>query len=62
MRERARTDLCGGGAIPVKLDNQYFAINQAGELWKAIMLSRQIAVHSPGKIKEPRMELLIVLE
>ena len=54
--------ICAGGAIPVKLDNQYFAINQAGELWKAIMLSRQIAVHSPGKIKEPRMELLIVLE
>jgi predicted component of type VI protein secretion system len=54
--------ICAGGAIPVKLDNQYFAINQAGELWKAIMLSRQIAVHSPGEIKEPRMELLIVLE
>ena len=49
-------------AIPVKLDNQYFAINQAGELWKAIMLSRQIAVHAPGEIEEPRMELLIVLE
>jgi type VI secretion system protein ImpJ len=49
-------------AIPLKLDNQYFALNQGGELWNAMMLSRQIAVHVPGEIVEPRMELLIVLE
>lgn len=49
-------------AIPIKLDNQYFALNQGGELWNAMMLSRQIAVHVPGEIVEPRMELLIVLE
>jgi type VI secretion system protein ImpJ len=49
-------------AIPMKLDCQYFALNQAGELWNAMMLSRQIAVHAPGEIVEPRMEMLIVLE
>jgi type VI secretion system protein ImpJ len=49
-------------AIPIKLDNQYFALNQSGELWKVITLSRQIAVHAPGEIVEPRMEILIVLE
>jgi type VI secretion system protein ImpJ len=49
-------------AIPMKLDNQYFALNQGGELWNAMMLSRQIAVHVPGEIVEPKMELLIVLE
>lgn len=49
-------------AIPIKLDNQYFALNQGGELWNAMMLSRQVAVHAPGEIVEPRMELLIVLE
>ena len=49
-------------AIPLKLDNQYFALNQSGELWNAIMLSRQIAVHAPGEIVEPKMELLIVLQ
>jgi type VI secretion system protein ImpJ len=49
-------------AIPIKLDNQYFALNQGGELWNAMMLSRQIAVHVPGEIVEPKMELLIVLE
>jgi type VI secretion system protein ImpJ len=48
--------------IPIKLDNQYFAMNQGGELWNAMMLSRQIAVHAPGEIVEPKMELLIVLE
>lgn len=49
-------------AIPIKLDNQYFVLNQGGDLWKAIMLSRQIAVHAPGEIVEPKMEVLIVLE
>ncbi len=49
-------------AIPIKLDNQYFALNQGGDLWNAMMLSRQIAVHAPGEIVEPKMELLIVLE
>ncbi len=49
-------------AIPMKLDNQYFSLNQGGPLWDAIMLSRQIAVHAPGEIVEPKMEILIVLE
>jgi type VI secretion system protein ImpJ len=49
-------------AIPMKLDNHYFALNQSGELWNAIMLSRQIAVHAPGEIIDPKMEILIVLE
>jgi type VI secretion system protein ImpJ len=49
-------------AIPIKLDNQYFALNQGGDLWKAMTLSRQIAVHAPGEIVEPKMEMLIVLE
>jgi type VI secretion system protein ImpJ len=48
-------------AIPIKLDNQYFSLNQSGSLWDAIMLSRQIAVHAPGEIVEPRMEIIIVL-
>jgi type VI secretion system protein ImpJ len=49
-------------AIPMKLDSQYFVLNQGGDLWKAMMLSRQIAVHAPGEIVEPKMEVLIVLE
>ncbi len=49
-------------AIPIKLDNQYFALNQSGELWNMMKLSRQIAVHAPGEIVDPRMELFIVLE
>jgi type VI secretion system protein ImpJ len=49
-------------AIPMKLDNQYFALNQSGDLWNMITLSRQIAVHAPDEIMEPKMEILIVLE
>jgi len=49
-------------AIKLKLENQYFSLNQGGPLWDAIKLSRQIAVHAPGEIVEPKMEILIVLE
>jgi type VI secretion system protein ImpJ len=49
-------------AIPMKLENQYFSLNQGGPLWDAIMLSRQIGVHAPGEIEDPKMEILIVLE
>jgi len=49
-------------AIPMKLDNQYFVLNQSGPLWETLMLSRQIAVHAPGEIIDPKMEVLIVLE
>ncbi|HKD07238.1 MAG TPA: type VI secretion system baseplate subunit TssK [Bryobacteraceae bacterium] len=49
-------------AIPVRLDNQYFLLNQSGPLWDSIKLSRQIAVYAPGEIVEPRMEAVIVLE
>lgn len=47
-------------AIPMRLDNQYFLLNQGGPLWDAIVRSRQIAVFAPGEIVEPRFEVLIV--
>jgi predicted component of type VI protein secretion system len=50
------------GFISNLLDNHYFSLNQGGLLWDAIMLSGQIAVHAPGEIVDPKMEILIVLE
>jgi len=49
-------------AIPIKLDNQYFQINQTGPLWDRILLTRRIGVHAPGEIAEPRMEVVVVWE
>jgi type VI secretion system protein ImpJ len=49
-------------AIPMKLENQYFSLNQSGPLWDAITLSRTIGVYAPGGIPEPNMEIIIVLE
>jgi len=49
-------------AIPVKLDNQYFRLNQSGPLWERIVLSRRIAVFAPGEIVEPKMEIVVVWE
>jgi len=49
-------------AVPTKLENQYFQINQTGPLWERIMLTRRIGVHAPGEIVEPKMEVVVVWE
>jgi type VI secretion system protein ImpJ len=48
-------------AVPIKLDNQYFSLVQAGPLWDAIAQARAVSVFVPGEIADPKMELLVVL-
>jgi type VI secretion system protein ImpJ len=48
-------------AIPVKLRQQYFAIEQSGPIWESIQRARNFAVHSPAEILNPQMELVILL-
>jgi type VI secretion system protein ImpJ len=48
-------------AIPVKLRYQYFSLNQSGPAWEAVRRSRNFAAYVPGDLKEPQMELLILL-
>ena len=46
----------------MKLDNQYFVLNQSGPIWDRIVMSRRVSVSGPAEINEPRMELLVVTE
>jgi type VI secretion system protein ImpJ len=48
-------------AIPMKLDNQYFSLNQSGPLWDAMQLSRSIAVFAPSDIQDAKLEVIVVL-
>lgn len=48
-------------AIPVKLNFQYFALNQSGGPWETILRARNLAAWIPGDIPNPRAELVIVL-
>jgi type VI secretion system protein ImpJ len=48
--------------IPVRLGNQYFALNQNGDHWKSILLGHRVAVFAPGDIPEPKLELVVVLK
>jgi type VI secretion system protein ImpJ len=47
--------------VPVKLNRQYFALNQAGVLWEGMAKSQQVAIFVPEDISAPELELLIVL-
>ncbi len=49
------------GAIPVKLNYQYFSIDQSGVAWEAVMRARNLAVYVPGDFPSPQLELIILL-
>ncbi len=49
-------------AVPRRMENQYFLLDQTSPLWESVTRSRNISVFVPGDINEPKMELLIVLE
>ncbi len=46
--------------IPVKLDRQYFALNQTGILWEGLTQAQQVSVFVPEEISAPDFELLVV--
>jgi type VI secretion system protein ImpJ len=48
-------------AIPVKLNSQYFSLNQAGVAWEAITRARNLAAFCPGDFPNPQLELIILL-
>jgi type VI secretion system protein ImpJ len=49
------------GSIPVKLNHQYFSINQSGVAWEAVVRARNLAVYVPGDFPAPQLELIILL-
>ncbi|HEY7304101.1 MAG TPA: type VI secretion system baseplate subunit TssK [Bryobacteraceae bacterium] len=48
-------------AIPVKLNYQYFSLNQNGPAWEAIKRSRNFAAWVPSDFPNPQLELIIVM-
>ena len=48
-------------AIPVKLNCQYFSIQQSGVAWEAVVRARNMAVYVPGDFPSPQLELIILL-
>jgi type VI secretion system protein ImpJ len=49
------------GAIPIKLNYQYFSLNQSGVVWDGVGKARSVAAFVPGDIKNPQLELVILL-
>jgi type VI secretion system protein ImpJ len=48
-------------AIPLKLNYQYFSLNQSGGPWETIVRARNLAAYVPGDFGNPQMELIILL-
>jgi len=49
------------GAVPVKLNYQYFGLSQSGGSWEAVVRARNLAAYVPGDFPNPQLELIIVL-
>jgi type VI secretion system protein ImpJ len=49
-------------AIPVKLNYQYFSLNQDGPAWEAVRRSRNFAAWVPADFPNPQMELIILMQ
>ncbi len=47
--------------IPVKLNCQYFSLNQSGQAWDGVGKSRNLAAFIPAEIPDPQVELIILL-
>jgi type VI secretion system protein ImpJ len=48
--------------IPMRLENQYFLLNQGGPIWERIVMARRLAVSAPAEINDPKLEVLVVME
>jgi len=55
------THVAKPGSIPVKLNYQYFSLNQSGSAWEAIGKGRNLSAYVPGDIPAPQLELVILL-
>jgi type VI secretion system protein ImpJ len=49
------------GAIPMKLNYQYFSLSQGGPCWEAIQRARNLAAYVPSDLPNPQLELIILL-
>ncbi|MEX2303639.1 MAG: type VI secretion system baseplate subunit TssK [Bryobacterales bacterium] len=47
-------------SIPVKLNYQYFSLNQSGGAWEAVGRARNLAAYVPGDFPNPKLELVIL--
>jgi type VI secretion system protein ImpJ len=45
----------------VKLNYQYFSLNQTGVAWEAVTRARNLAAYVPGDFPNPQLELVILL-
>lgn len=48
-------------AIPVKLNYEYFSLNQSGAAWEAVTRARNLAAYVPSDIPAPQLELIVLL-
>lgn len=48
-------------AIPIKLNHQYFSLNQSGLAWEAIGRARNLAAYIPGDFENAIAELIVLL-
>ncbi len=49
------------GAVPVKLDYEYFELDRSGPEWPAVVQARNLAAYVPHELAEASLELVLLL-
>jgi type VI secretion system protein ImpJ len=47
--------------VPIRLDYEYFSLEQAGDDWDSIRMSRKLAVYAPKELPDPTMEVVLLV-
>jgi len=48
------------GALPIRLDYQYFALDMTGPDWETVRTARNLAVYVPSDVPDPKLELVLL--
>ena len=48
-------------SVPVRLNFQYFSLNQSGSAWDGVIKARSLSAYVPSDIANPQLELIILL-
>lgn len=48
--------------VPTKAGFKYFRVHQTGELWDSVKEGKSLALHVPGDLPSPKLELIVTLE
>ena len=49
-------------AVSPRVETEYFDVRRSGPCWDHLTRTRKVGVYVPGELRDPELELLVILE